>query len=110
MVSKAKVRYLRTAPRKVRQVINLIRGEDVIRALAILKNVNRAAALPVEKVLTSAISNAKQSNLKEAELYIAKITADEGPMFKRFRAQAMGRATTYRHRTSHVYVELERKG
>ncbi|MBI2350547.1 MAG: 50S ribosomal protein L22 [Deltaproteobacteria bacterium] len=110
MISKAIARYIRVAPRKARQVINLIRGEDVSQALAMLGTLNRGAAVPVAKVLKSALSNAKRlSGIKDSDLYISLINVDEGPMFKRFKAQAMGRATTIRRRTSHIYVELERK-
>ena len=110
MVSKAIGRHIRVAPRKVRQVINLIRGEDVTHALAVLKALNKDAAQPVGKVLKSALSNAiKQANIRESDLYIGRISADEGPMLKRAKAQAMGRSTTIRRRTSHIYVELERR-
>lgn len=107
VVSKARARYIRISPRKARLVIDLIRGEKVNRALVILANLNKKARVSVEKVLKSAVHNARLNPaLKTAELLVSKITADKGPMLKRYRAQAMGRATMIRHRTTHLTVEL----
>lgn len=110
LVSTAYARYVRVSPRKVRQVLDLIRGEKINQALAILTNINKKAKVSVEKVLKSALSNAKQNpQVLVDELFISKITADKGPTLKRYRAAAMGRATMIRHRTSHLRVELARK-
>lgn len=110
MISKAKARFVRTSARKIRYVIDLIRGKDIPAAFAILANLNKRAASYVNKVLKSAVANAKKvPNIKEENLYIAKIVADGGPMWKRYRAAAMGRATMIRKRTSHIYVELDTK-
>ncbi|MBL7084680.1 MAG: 50S ribosomal protein L22 [Candidatus Omnitrophica bacterium] len=107
MVSKAHTKYIRISPRKAREVVDLIRGEKVDRALAILTNVNKKAKVSVEKTLRSAMSNAQANPaVKSEELVISKIVADKGPMFKRYRAAAMGRATMIRHRTTHLTVEL----
>lgn len=107
IVAKACARYIRVSPRKTRQVIDLIRGEKVDRALTILANINKRAKVYVEKVLRSAISNARQNPMAKAEeLFISKIVADNGPVLKRYRAQAMGRATMIRRRTTHLIVEL----
>ncbi len=109
LVSKAKARYARVSPRKVREVLNLIRGKDVNSSLAILMNLNKRIKLPVDKLLRSAISNAQQNpDIRPEELFISKLTADGGPMLKRFRAASMGRATTIRHRTAHITIELSR--
>lgn len=111
-ISKAIVRFVRVSPRKARQVIDLIRGKNVINAQAILLNLNRRATKPVGKVLKSAIDNAKfktENKVDQSKLYISKIWADTGPMLKRFKAQAMGRATTIRRRMSHIGVELTLK-
>lgn len=109
LVSKAYARYIRVSPRKTRQVTDLIRGEKVIRALAILANINKGAKVYVEKVLRSALSNARQNpQVLPEELIISKITADIGPTLKRYRAAAMGRATMIRHRMTHLSVELSR--
>ena len=109
VVAKAYARYLRISPRKTREVIDLIRGEKVATALNILSATRKKAVLCVEKALRSAVSNAR-TNLQVSpdELRISKITADQGPTLKRYRAAAMGRATTIRHRTTHLGVELSR--
>jgi len=107
LVSKAYARYVRVSPRKVKQVIDLIRGEKVSRASAILASINKRARLSVQKALNSAVHNAQQNPAVEVDgLFIFKITADKGPMLKRYRAAAMGRATMIRHRTTHLTVEL----
>ena len=107
LVSKAHARYIRVSPRKIRQVIDLIRGERVNRASAILANLSKGAKVYVQKVLKSAVSNAGAGVQPFAgELIISKITADSGPSLKRYRAAAMGRATMIRHRTTHLTVEL----
>lgn len=106
-VAKARAKFIRVSPRKVRLVIDLIRGEKIGPALAILANLNKKAKICVEKLLRSAISNAKQNPaINTNELFIAKITADGGPALKRYRAAAMGRATMIRHRTTHLTIEL----
>jgi len=108
-VGKAKARFVRISPYKVRKVIALIKGRDVNSALAILANVDKRAALFLERALKSAIASAKQTGkIKQDELYISKITADDGPMMKRYRAAAFGRAAMIRKRTSHISVELDR--
>lgn len=111
MVAKAVAKYIRVSPRKVRTVIDLIRGKSASQALNILLHINKDAKHPVEKVLKSAISNAetKAPSSKAENLYISKIIADEGPMLKRYRAAPMGRATMIRKRTTHILVELDLK-
>ncbi|UCB57330.1 MAG: 50S ribosomal protein L22 [Candidatus Omnitrophota bacterium] len=105
--SKAYARHIRISPRKTREVIDLIRGEKVGRALAILQATNRRAVVYVRKLLNSAISNAKiNPQIILDELFISKITADNGPMLKRYRAAAMGRASMIRRRTTHLAIEL----
>ena len=107
--SRATLRFLRTSARKVRFVIDPLRRKSVAQALVILSTLNRRAARPVTKLVQSAVANAKprDATLTEGRLVISKITADEGPMWKRFRAAAMGRATRIRKRTCHITVELE---
>ena len=107
--SRATLRFLRTSARKVRFVIDPLRRKSVAQALVILSTLNRRAARPVTKLVQSAVANAKQrdATLTEGRLLISKIVADEGPMWKRFRAAAMGRATRIRKRTCHITVELE---
>jgi large subunit ribosomal protein L22 len=107
IVSKAQAKYVRISPRKARAVINLIRGEKVSRALMILASLNKKAKVSIEKLLRSAMSNAKRNpTVQPDDLFISKINADAGPTLKRYRAAAMGRAAMIRHRSSHLTVEL----
>ena len=110
MVSRAVAKHIKISVRKVREVIDLVRGKDVTGALTLLASLNKRAKLPVEKAIKSAVSNAKvKSDILPKDLYVARITADGGPMLKRFRAAAMGRAVKIRRRTCHITVELEKK-
>lgn len=108
MAVTAKLRYLRIAPRKVRLVADLIRGKNVEKSQTILTFTIKKAASPLLKLLKSAIANAKHNfQLEESNLYISKITVDEGPKYKRWRAQARGRASEIQKKTSHVTLILE---
>lgn len=108
MVAQATGRYLRVSPRKVRQVLRLIKGLDVPRAQALLGHLNKGATLHVRRVLATAVASAAQkAQVTPEALRITKATADEGPMWKRFRAATMGRAVTIRKRTCHLRIELE---
>ena len=109
MIAHARGRYVRVAPMKVRQVIDLIRGKDVTSSLTILTHADKGCTDLIKKVLSSAISNAKQKGLVEDQLFISKITADQGPMWKRFRAATFGRATPILKRTTHLTIELDLK-
>jgi large subunit ribosomal protein L22 len=111
MLAKAEAKYVRISPRKVRLVLDLVKGKTVENANYILGNANKRAGGPVKKVINSAFANAnfgKQEKLLAKDVYISKIKADVGPMLVRYRAATMGRATPIRHRTAHIYVELER--
>jgi large subunit ribosomal protein L22 len=107
MIAQAKANFVRISPMKVRQVIDLIRGKDVPSSFAILSHVNKGATPHIKKVLNSAVSNAKQKGLSEEQLFISKIVADQGPMWKRFRAATFGRATEILKKTTHLTVELD---
>ncbi len=103
--AKAVLRYVRMTPRKMRMVIDLIRGRDVPEALTVLKYLSRAAVPVVEKVLNSAVANAGQRELGDPEsLKISKAYVDGGPVLKRFQPRAMGRAAPIHKRTSHVTI------
>lgn len=94
----------------MRLVINLIRGKDIERARNELKFSSKRAAKPLLKLLESAIANAENNfDLKKENLYIKKITADEGPKLKRWRPRAYGRATQILKRSSHVTLILAEK-
>ena len=96
------------SPRKARQVIDLIRGKKVPLALSILEGTERSAARLIEKLLRSAIANASANHEVEDvdALLIAEATVDGGPIMKRWRPRARGRATQIKKRTSHIRVVL----
>lgn len=105
---KAELNYLRIAPRKVRAVAGIVRGLNVGRAKSELKNLVRRPAKPLLKLLQSAIANAKNNfQLVEDGLKIKEIKVEAGPVFKRFRPRAFGRAAVIRKKTSHVHLVLE---
>ena len=104
----ARVQYLRQSPRKVRLVANAIRGRSAGEALTQLRFLPKRAALPVEKLLKSAIANAKHNfQLDEKNLRVKTILVDAGPSLKRFRARAFGRAAPLHKRTSHISLVLD---
>ena len=105
----AVARYVRIAPRKVRAVIDMVRGKSVLEAEAILTFSPRGAADAVKKVINSAAANAENNmDIPKDTLYVAEIFADEGPTLKRYIARAQGRATRINKRTSHITVILDR--
>lgn len=106
----ATLRYAMISPRKVRVVIDLIRNKPVNEALNILKFLPKRAARIVEKLVKSAIANAENNhNMNVDKLYIAEIYANGGPMLKRIRPRAQGRAFLIRKRTSHITVVLKER-
>jgi len=108
MKVKAKLNYLRIAPRKVRLVANLIRGKRVLEAQNILNFTVKRATLPLLKLLKSAINNARNNfGLEESNLYISEIMVDEGPKLKRWRPKARGQLSEIQKKTSHVTLVLE---
>jgi large subunit ribosomal protein L22 len=108
MEVKAKLRYLRMSPRKVRYVADQVRGKNVSEAINLLNLGKRAACKPVKKLIDSAVANAMETGQIDIDnLSIDKIFVDEGPTLKRYRPRAMGRATQIRKRTSHITVVLK---
>ena len=104
---RAQARYVRTAPRKARLVVDHIRGKSVEEARAILAHTPRAAAEPILKVLESAVANAEHNHeLLPEELRVEQVFVDEGPTLKRFQPRAQGRATRIRKRTSHITIRI----
>ena len=104
----ATVKYVRISSRKVRIVINLIRGKKVDEALAILRFTPKSASPVVEKLLNSAIANAEHNmGLSRDTLYVAEIFANQGPSLKRFMPRAKGSASPILKRTSHITVILD---
>jgi ribosomal protein L22 len=107
VVVRARSRYVRSAPRKARLVMDHIRGKEVEQARAILNHAPRAVAGDILKLLNSAIANAESAyELGADELRIDKAFVDEGPTIKRYRPRALGRATRINKRTSHMTIEL----
>lgn len=105
---RAIARYVRISSRKVKTVIDLIRGKQVAEARAILATTPKAATEPVMKLLDSAIANAENNKDMAADmLYVAEVFADMGPTLKRFRPRAQGRASRIRKRTSHITIILD---
>lgn len=106
----AKVTGVRITPRKVRLVIDLVRGKDVAVALGILANTNKSAVTIVTKLIKSAAANAINNNkMDESKLYIAEIYAGDGPRLKRYRPRAKGSAASIIKRTSHVTVVVKER-
>lgn len=101
----AKLRNVPTSPRKMRLVVDMIRGMEVNRALGVLKFSSKEAAARVEKLLRSAITNWEQKNERKAEsgeLYISEVFVDCGPTLKRMRPAPQGRGHRIRKRSNHV--------
>ena len=110
MESRASLKHARISARKVKIVIDLIRGKDVNEALAILKFTPKAASPLVEKLVKSAIANAENNfNMKADNLYVAEVYANQGTTMKRIRAATQGRANRIRKRTSHVEIVLRER-
>ena len=115
MQARALARNIGMSPRKMRLVVDLIRGRDVNEAYSLLKFSKKSAARPVEKALRSAVANAQQQAdvageyLDVDELIVESAQVDEGPRLRRFRAAAMGRAAPRVHRSSHVTIIVSPK-
>jgi large subunit ribosomal protein L22 len=107
VVVRARARYVRSAPRKARLVMDHIRGRPVEQARAMLTHTPRAISTDILKLLDSAVANAESNyELGADELRIRRAFVDEGPTIKRYRPRALGRATPIHKRTSHMTIEL----
>ena len=110
MEARAIQRSVRQSPRKMRLVVDMVRGKPVNEAVALLKFSKKHAARQISKVLLSAVSNAREASMKgderldEDTLFVKTATVDPGPALKRFMPAAMGRATPIKKRTSHVTI------
>ena len=110
MESKAVAKYVRIAPRKVRVVMDLIRGKNVAEAFAILKFTPKAGADVVEKVLRSAVANAENNfDMDVDKLYVKTAFVDQGPTLKRIHPRSRGQAFKILKRTAHVTVIVDEK-
>ena len=105
---KASATHIRISPRKVRMVVDTVRGKSVSQALSILGFTRKKAAIPVQKLLKSAVANAAENDgISDVDtLVIDRIMVDEGPTLKRFMPRARGRATPIRKRSSHIRIVL----
>ena len=108
--ARATLKYARISARKVKIVADLIRGKDVDEALAIIKFTPKASSELLEKLLKSAIANAENNHdMKQENLYVAEIYANQGPTLKRIRPAAKGSAVRIRKRTSHITIVLRER-
>ncbi len=106
----ATAKYIRISARKVKVVIDLIRGKDVKEAEAILMYTPKAASEPTLKVLRSAMANAENNLDMDVEnLYVAEVFANQGPTLRRYRPRSRGSASRIRKRTSHITIILDEK-
>ncbi|MCR4562754.1 MAG: 50S ribosomal protein L22 [Bacilli bacterium] len=106
----ATVRDIRVTPRKVRLVIDLVRGKDVAEALGILARVNRAASLPVSKLIRSAAANATNNfGLNAEKLYVAEIQASDGLKMKRYMPRGKGSSSPLIKRMSNIRVVVKER-
>ena len=110
MESRAQAKMVRISSRKIKIVIDLIRGKGIGEAFAILRLTPRAASPVVEKILKSAVANAEHNfNMDVEKLYVKEVFVGEGPTLKRFRPRAQGRASQILKRTSHTTVVVAEK-
>jgi len=108
--AKAHARYIRIAPRKVRLVIDLIRGKAVGEAISILRHTPKAASPVVEKLLNSAVANAEHNySMDPNKLFISEAYVNPGPILKRFLPRSHGRASRINKRTSHITLVVSEK-
>jgi large subunit ribosomal protein L22 len=110
MSVKASLKFARMAPRKIRLVVDLVRGKDVNEAIQILSFTNKKSAPIIKKLLQSAVANADQKKTIDVDtLFIKHISVDQGPTLKRYMPRAMGRASEIKKKTSHVNLVLEER-
>ena len=110
MEAKAVAKYVRIAPRKVRVVMDLIRGKDVADAFAILKFTPKVGAEVIEKVLKSAVANTENNfDMNVDKLYVSSAFVDQGPTLKRIHPRSRGQAFKILKRSSHITVVVEEK-
>ena len=111
MEAKAEARYIRVSPQKARLVVDLIRGQKAGQAITTLRSTNKRIAPQVEKVLHSAIANAKDrfEDVDVDRLVVSEAYVHEGPRMRRIRPAPMGRAYRYHRRMSHIVITVAQK-
>lgn len=111
MIARAMAKYIRIAPKKAMIVADTVRGKSVEESLMTLSSINKKASDLLSEVIASAARNAKRKypdqKYTDVDLYLSKVTVNEGPALARYRAASMGRAMTIRKRTSHILVEID---
>lgn len=112
MEARAEARYIKISPQKARLVVDLIRGQRAGQAVTILRTTNKRIAPTVEKVLKSAIENAKNrfDDVDVDNLFVAEAYVNDGPRMKRIRPAPMGRAYRYQRRMAHIVIKVAEKG
>ncbi|MFK8137300.1 MAG: 50S ribosomal protein L22 [Bdellovibrionales bacterium] len=107
---KAKLSYARVGAQKARNVVDLVRGKDADEAIRILTVLNKKTAGLVKKLIESAVANAEQKKTIDVDrLYVKAVTVDQGPMLKRFKPRAQGRASAFNKKTSHINLTLDER-
>lgn len=115
MTAKAILRNARVSPQKARLVADLVRGMDIDQAMEVLTFTRKKSAVMIKKLLESAVANAENAGEQSGDrvdldnLYVKTIYVDGGPVLKRWRPRAMGRATRVLKRTAHITVELDER-
>lgn len=110
MEVKASLVYARVGEQKARLVADLVRGKDVSEAIKTLTFLNKKSATMIKKIIESAVANADYKKTIDLDkLYVKTIYVDQGPVLKRFRPRAQGRATGVRKRMSHINVVLDER-
>jgi len=110
MEAKATLKFARVGAQKARLVADVVRGKDVSSALKALTYMNKKSALMIKKLIESAVANADYKKTMDLDkLYVKTIYVDKGPVLKRFRPRAQGRAYGVRKQTSHINVVLEER-
>lgn len=110
MEVKASLKYARVGAQKARLVADLVRGKDVNQAVKTLTFLNKKTAGLIKKLIESAVANADNKKVMDVDsLYVKSIWVDQGPVMKRFRPRAQGRAFGVRKKMSHINVVLEER-
>jgi large subunit ribosomal protein L22 len=110
MEVKASLKYARVGAQKARLVADVVRGKDVNEAIKVLTFMNKKTAGMMKKLIESAVANAEYKKVIDVDnLYVKTVWVDAGPVLKRFRPRAQGRATGVRKKTSHINVVLDER-
>lgn len=105
-IAVASIKNLNIAPRKVRLVTDVVKGKPVVAAIALLQNLPHRSSGPIEKLIHSAVTNAKAKNMNLSQLFIQNLTVDKGRVLRRMKAKSRGMAGVVEHKQSHVYLTI----